>query len=350
VQGNPTKSNVGDPSGALTSYQRAINLASAVRTATPRDAGNLRTLAMAYRQRGDVLALTGNKNAALADAQQSQEIFSEIVAAEGASADDRLQAGIALVKLGDLLGNPNFENLGRTSSASLQYEKALDAFQALDKATPNDLQIRRYLGLTLERIGTMHQEAKRWPDAEKAYRESFSIRQALAEREPLHRDIQRDLGIAHEKLGNVLMALSGPTVAVAEQRQALLVFERLAAADPSDVNAARTVAISRQNLGETLRESGTLPEAIDLLTKALATHRSFLAQDPRNVGARCDAADVEESLGDTLLKGAADGKAPPAACDAWRDSLRDNGTQADGAPSCAAPEAAQRLSAKLAGC
>jgi len=349
VQGNPTKPNIGDPSGAIGSYQRAITLAAAVQAAVPGDVDATRTLASAYRQRSDVLALTGNTTGALADSEQSQALYGQLADRDGASADDRFELGVASIKLGDLLGNPNFENLGRASGASLQYAKALDSFRQLDRAQPNTTKIQRMLGVTLERIGTMREEAGEWADAAAAYKESFDIRYALGQREPTHRDIQRDLGIAHEKLGNVQLARSGPGPAAAEYREALLVFERLAEADPSDVNAGRTVAISREKLGETLRAEGDRAEAVDLLKKALGSHRAFVAQDGHNVRARCDAARVAETLGDAVRAGSAD--APGAgACGYWRESQEARQALTAGSASCASAADVARLAGKLTGC
>jgi len=350
VQGNPTKANVGDTAGAIASYQRAITLANAVRTAAPADIEATRTLASAYRQRGDVVALTGDKTTALSDAERSEQLYSEVAAHADASLDDRVNVGIASIKLGDLMGNPNFENLGHAGSASLQYTKALATFRTLDQnvKSPDD-SVRRYLGLTLERIGTMHEEAKRWPEAATAYQESFEIRRALAERQPLHRNIQRDLGIAHEKLGNVQLGQSGPAIAAAEYRQALLVFERLAAADPTDVNAARTVAISREHLGGALRAGGTVAEAVDLLKKALDVHHGFIMQDAANVRAKCDAARVAEQLGDAAAMGASGGDASPLACGYWRES-RDNRQALTGGVDACTTGTVDQLAAKMAGC
>jgi tetratricopeptide (TPR) repeat protein len=350
VQGNPTKANVGDTTGALASYQRALTLANAVRTAVPADIEATRTLASAYRQRGDVVALTGDKTTALSDAERSEQLYSEAAAHADATLDDRVNVGIASIKLGDLLGNPNFENLGRASSASLQYTKALATFRTLDQRikSPDD-NVRRYLGLTLERLGTMHEEAKRWTEAATAYQESFEIRKALAERQPLHRNIQRDLGIAHEKLGNVQLAQAGAALAAAEYRQALLVFERLAAADPTDVNAARTVAISREKLGATLRDAGTMAESLDLLRKALDVHRGFILQDAANVRAKCDAARVAEQLGDVTARGASGGDAPPQACGYWRESRDHRRALTSGVEACTVGVVDQ-LAQKMAGC
>ena len=95
-----------------------------------------------------------------------------------------MAVGVAAIKLGDLLGNPNFENLGRAGSANIAYARALEAFRQLDRGTPNDVRIQRYLGIVLERVGTMYEDAKQWTDAATAYQESFEIRRALAAREP----------------------------------------------------------------------------------------------------------------------------------------------------------------------
>jgi eukaryotic-like serine/threonine-protein kinase len=345
VQGNPTKSNVGDPTGAIVSYQRAIALAEAVRAANPDDVDALRTLASAHRQRGDVLALTGDKEKALADTEESERLFAQIAARGDALPDDRIAVGVAAIKLGDLLGNPNFENLGRGSSANLAYSKALETFRQLDRATPNDVNLRRYLGVTLERIGTMHEDAKQWTDAATSYQESFEIRRALAASETTHRDIQRDLGVAHEKLAGVQRAQSGAAAAVAEYRQALTVYERLAGADPTDANAARTVAIGRENLADVLRESGSVTEALDLYRKALDGHRGFVTQDGHNVRAKCDTARVAESLGDVLASAEA-----PGACASWRESQQVRQGVPAGSAACAAPNEISRVTLKLGGC
>jgi non-specific serine/threonine protein kinase/serine/threonine-protein kinase len=345
VQGNPTRANVGDPTGALASYQRAMALAEAVRAAAPTDSEALRTLALAHRQRGDVLALTGDKDRALVDAQTAADLYMQLAGRDDATLDDKIATGIAGIKLGDLLGNPNFENLGRAGSATLAYNKALETFRRLDAAAPTNVQVRRFLGVTLERIGTMHADARQWTDAATAYQESFEIRRGLAQREPAHRDIQRDLGIAHEKLAEVLLAQGNAPGAVAEQRHALAVYEQLAGADPTDANAGRTVAIGRENVADALRQTGSVTEALDLYRKALEAHRAFRAKDPRNVRAACDDARVAETLGDVLSAAEA-----PGACAAWRESQSARQSLPAGTGSCGAPAEVERVTVKLGSC
>ena len=121
VQGNPTVANLGDATGALRSYSRAMVIAEGVRATAPGDADAARTLALARRRRADVLALTGAKAEALVDLEKSSQIYEGLADSRRATLEDTLEAGIAHLKLGDLLGNPNFENLGRAEDAGKAY-------------------------------------------------------------------------------------------------------------------------------------------------------------------------------------------------------------------------------------
>ena len=238
-------------------------IAERMRESAPGDIDAARTLALARRRRADVLALTGAKAEALVDLEKSSQLYLGLADAAQASLDDKLEAGIAHLKLGDLLGNPNFENLGRAEDArggirprrwrrsgGCRPRRPTTGGCAASWASRSSVRER-----CTNRRATGHA-------AEQAYQESYEVRHALADARPSHRDVVRDLGVALEKLGNVRRARSGAAAAVPSYREALAVFERLARVDPSDANAARTVAISREKLGDAVREVGERAEAI----------------------------------------------------------------------------------------
>jgi tetratricopeptide (TPR) repeat protein len=150
------------------------------------------------------------------------------------------------------VGNPNLPNAGRAADAAAAFESGIEAFRALDRQQPNDARVQRFIGVSLERVGTLHEAAGRWKEAAAAYRASYDIRQSLADREPSHRNIQRDLAIAHEKLGKVAEASGDTAAGIRSLRRALEQFERLAALDTADANAVRSVAISRELLGRAM--------------------------------------------------------------------------------------------------
>ena len=315
VQGNPSNANLGDTAGALRSYRRAVALAEGAQRVAPEDVDAVRALANAHRRLADVLAWSGDTTSALTESGTSKQLYDSVVARVG-TLDDRLEAAIGWVKQGDLLGNPNLPNAGRTADAAEAFAAGLTAFRALNREHAGDTRVERFVGLSLERIGTLHESAGRWQEAEAAYRESFEIRRALAEREPSHRNIQRDLAIAYEKLGKVERATGGPGAGLTNLRSALTQFERLAVVDPADVNAARSAAISREVLGSALSESRQLPEARRLFEAALVTHDALAARDAGNIQSRCDSARLHEFIGDTLAAGASGLQA----CTHWRQS------------------------------
>lgn len=346
AQGNPTTPNLGDVAGAITSYKRAIEIATALRRV---DAGvePLRTAAMGHRRLGDVLAWSGDPGQAVAHSRESKALY-DMIAPDNAALSDRLQSGIARIKLGDFLGNPNFPNIERADAAALEYDAALRLLRDLEARAPDDPQVRRYLALTVERIGTLHEAAGRWPKAMAAYRESFDIRQALAASQPLLTDTQRDLGVAYEKLGNAQRFTGDRAGAAASYRASLAIFERLARADPSNTNAARTLAVGQQNVAAMLAEDRKgAAEARDLLRAALATHRELAGRDKENAQARCDGTKVAVSLGDLLSRDGDD----VAACGHWREGLRfADALAAAGRDACVNRERIERLSLQVRGC
>jgi non-specific serine/threonine protein kinase/serine/threonine-protein kinase len=316
AQGHPTSANLGDTAGARVSYLRAIALAGGLLASDPDDAVARRTLAQAHRRLGDVLGWSGNPASALTHALDSRRLLIELGRRPGASVDDRLQAAIADIKVGDLLGNPNLPNVNRPGEADVEYARALDALRVLARDAPTP-PVRRYLALVLERRGTLFEAAAQLADAERVYRESFDIRSALAASVRNHGDIQRDFAIAFEKLGNVRGATGDRDGAIGNYRGALAQFERLAQSDPSNAIAARSVAISRQKLAGVLTRPSERDEAVGLLRAAAATHRRLAQRDPENAQARCDFVRVNEELADAV---SARTQATPAACELWRES------------------------------
>lgn len=351
AQGHPTSANIGDTAGARASYLRAIEIAGALTAEDPAEVEAARTLAMAHRRLADVLAWGGGLGDALRHAETSRQLFAGLGGAAHASGDDRFQAVVAEIKLGDLLGNPNFPNANRHEDAAARYRVAQAELRALAAAAPADARFSRYLGLVLERLGAMHEVAGDWAAAEGVYRESFEIRSALAARVRLHMDIQRDLAIAHEKLGNVRRALGRDKAAIESYRSALAQFEHLARTDPSNAIAARSVGISREKLADVLVAVPQRAEAVALLRGALGTYRRLGERDPENAQTRCDLKRVAERLAD-VLQAAPEPRAPHGeACGLWRESLTvTEELRARGGATCAGDGDPIRLAAKLRRC
>ncbi|HEV3410346.1 MAG TPA: tetratricopeptide repeat protein, partial [Chthoniobacterales bacterium] len=292
VQGNPNNANLGDSAGALESYQKAKRIADQLLDENPGDAAARRQLGVILEKMCEVQAARGDLTGAIANAHRSLAAFKAI--AERAPEDAAAQQSLAIshFKTGDVLGNPNFPNGGDPDGALRNYHAALHILQSLVSAR-DEFKTQRLLGVVHERLGTIFEAVRDFPEAEHHYSESRAIRLRLAEQHRDNTDVVRDAAIAHEKMANVQTAAGDLAAALENRRRSLEIFTRLADADPKNVLAQRSLGISYLHLAELLGspESPNLDrraEAIAHYERALEIlSRTSEANDPK-VRARID--------------------------------------------------------------
>jgi non-specific serine/threonine protein kinase/serine/threonine-protein kinase len=295
VLGNPTSANVGDISGALESYEKSVSMAETMLAANRHDAEAQTIAAMAHRKLGDVTAWSGNVAAAVEHARLSLAEFGRLLE-DHPSDEHRFDLAVAHIKLADLLGNDNFPNLGDSAGADTHYADALGLLAPLVDAVPSNDVYRRYLALTRERQGQMHEQAGRLDQALVEYRASFAAREELAGRNPHHAEMSRDLAIAHEKIANVLTAQGQHRQGLESHRRSFGMLRTLYERDQSNVNAARSLGISCEKLAAVLLRNGDRREARALLERALELYDEVIARDEANAMLRADRARVTDQL------------------------------------------------------
>ncbi|MDQ2919428.1 MAG: hypothetical protein M3R10_06080, partial [Verrucomicrobiota bacterium] len=251
VQGNPTNPNLGDSAGALQSYEKALLITKRLLAqADDRDARA--SLGMILRKIADVQANTDRLADAVSTARKSVEIFQELAATAPVTADAQMSLAIGQLKLGDILGNPNFTNLGDQAGAMQRYATALGILVRLYEQTPHDAKTRRYLGIIHERIGAMYEQRNDAAGARAEYQSSAAIRVPLAEELPYDTQIVRDAAVAYEKLANADTALGDLPSALTNRQRALEIFKRLAEGDTKNVLAQQSLGISYVHLADLL--------------------------------------------------------------------------------------------------
>jgi eukaryotic-like serine/threonine-protein kinase len=272
VQGNPNNANLGDRTGAMQSYRQALLLSGQLVAANPTDAQARRWLGVIKEKMSDVQAVTGDIAGAVETALSSLTAFNAIAEADPTNIAAQQSLAISHIKVGDVLGNPNFPNKGDLSGSIEHYRSSLAILQSLDRSDPNNLKTRRFLGLVFERLGTMHEQQGNVVAASDNYLESQVIRQALATSHPEDTDAVRDLAIAHEKVGNIMFADGNLTAALENRSKSLEIFNQLAKADPGNVQAQLSLAISYTHLADLLGD----PDARNMnhRTEALKYYRA----------------------------------------------------------------------------
>jgi eukaryotic-like serine/threonine-protein kinase len=257
VQGNPNNANLGDTPGALESYRKALMIATRLTAADPNDAPSRRFVGVISEKMSDAQAATGDAAGAVESQRKSLLIFKAIADAAPANADAQRSLAISYVKLGDVLGNANFNNSGDEAGAMQSYRSSAEILEKLYAADPANPKTRRLLGLIYERLGTMLEAAGKVDEALETYRKSRAIREPLAADFPTDTDAVRDAAIAHEKIGGVMTAKGELQAALESRRKSLEIFQSLVDADPQNVQARQSLAISHLHLGEVLGNPGT---------------------------------------------------------------------------------------------
>ncbi|HKO95758.1 MAG TPA: protein kinase [Pyrinomonadaceae bacterium] len=250
VQGNPNNANLGDRTGAMQSYLRALEIAGQLINTNPADPQARRSIGVIREKMGDLQSAAGDIAAAVVSAQSSLAAFQELAAAEPANTAAQQSLAISHIKVGDVLGNPNFPNNGDRPSSMRNYQSSFQILQRLDQAEPNNPRTRRLLALAHERMGTIFETDGNIVEARSNYQQSQVIRQWLAMKAPDNTEAARDLAIAHEKMGNVLVAMGNLTLALESRREALAIFRQLAKADPGNVQAQQSLAISHMHFAD----------------------------------------------------------------------------------------------------
>jgi non-specific serine/threonine protein kinase/serine/threonine-protein kinase len=285
VQGNPNNANLGDTAGAMQSYSSALKIAGQLAAANPNDPQARRYVGVIREKMSDVQSATGDIAGAVASAQSSWTAFKALADSDPGNAAAQQSLAISHIKVGDVLGNPNFPNNKVQAGSLRNYLSSLAIFQSLDKYDPNNPKIRRFLGLVHERIGTMHEVEGNIVSARESYLESQSIRQWLATSAPENTEITRDLAIAHEKIGNVMIAMGNLTAALESRHKSLEILSQLAKADPGNVQARQSLAISYMHLGELFgdpdsRNLGQRTEAMKNYRAAMEILKALKEADP----------------------------------------------------------------------
>ncbi len=252
VQGNPNNSNLGDRSGALESYRKAERISERVLDKNPDDPLARRSLGLAQEKIADVEASLDRIPAAVTNAERSLAAFQKLAESAPQDAAAQLSFAISLLKMGDVLGNPNYPNRGDTAGALSRYQQGIRFLEAAPPTAPDDSKRVRMLGLFEERLGTMLELTGDLGTARQHYEASKKIRLQLAHDHPENSDIIRDAAIAHEKIANMLVAAGELDAAFEGRQRSLEIFTGLAEADAKNVFAQRSLAISYYHLAELL--------------------------------------------------------------------------------------------------
>lgn len=286
VLGNPTNANLGDLVGADSAYARASELAEPLlRSLAPADQ---RLVAVLHQARADVAAPLGR----LDDAErwQSRAVTAFTALAEASPQDSvaALSAVIAALKLGDLLGSPNFVNRGDPDSARRVYAQALQRMARAPIVGDGRFNTVRIRAVLHERIGTLAHAAGDWDEALAEYAASRDIRVRLASERSLSVEARRDLAIAEYLLCGVYLDVDRLLAADSACARSLQVRTRLLREDPANAQLVRGMAIMHHRLAALSARRGDSAAALRHADESAAFYTTFFDGRDGALNARRD--------------------------------------------------------------
>jgi len=290
AQGDPVGASLGDPEGALRTYQKALALQRSVLAGE----GDVRDrfaiaelqfqIAAVHRVRGD---LREAERAYHATAEQVEAVLSS----GPARSEYRGSLTAAYQRLGEVLSAQ-----GRKAEANEALQKAIAVGEIQSRDWPDDWKVRLNLSVAYSADANRLAQEGRYVEALSRVRSGRAIQEALLAAQPLQSQFTRALLFTLNSEGRYLAALARTREAVQTYEGALDVARAVSERDPKDRFGQLALAVAAESLGAALVTAGCVPEGIQRLEEARRTAAGVLREDPGSTYAAERLASTEKEI------------------------------------------------------
>ena len=264
------------------------------------DAALQRELAAAYERVGDVRgevygASIGDMTGALESYDKALRIREALVAADVRDVNNRRGLADSYVKIGTQLQDTT------DAARGLEYlRKACALYQQLAGEQRDNSDIRDYLSRAHNELGMALQNWGNPVEALKNHREALRLRKELLAADPRNDLHRRHLAITYWDIGQALMRSGDINGALEANRKCMELCIPLFAENPNNIKDRGRIGISYQMDGEYRALAGDLAGALESFRKKLQIDEQNLNDDPANAQARGDIAYSSSRIGELL--------------------------------------------------
>jgi tetratricopeptide (TPR) repeat protein len=298
IQGNPYDQNLGDPTGALASTKKAIDLARPLVAQYPHDRAALRALATAEGAESEILFGTARTQEAINLMQAATKDYDRLIETRDAAPALICEVAAAYGTLGDEWGQTGTASLANTAEGVRAYRKAIELDYRALAVDPNFLRAHRSLALNQMKIGSVEMEA----DPAQALKD-YQI--AIERADALPKDDKNSYATTRMRT-MILRKEANARVLMGEYEEARPLFaqvvefhRKMVAADPQDLRAladlevilddlavgletAADPALAAPNGGTNNQRARILAQACDTQREVIAIMDKMLRLDPNN--------------------------------------------------------------------
>ncbi len=284
AQGAPGWPNLGDPLGALASYRKALAIREGLRTASP---GNRELVADLAENHWAICVMQSHSGAvkdAVEHCRQAVAIMEKLVDGKPGTVKEMDVMANAYVGLGEVLGSPDLQSLGKPKEAVELFTKALAIRQQIKTDDPARLDRRVSVGVTHAKLGAVYQSLNELPAAAEAWRMAIAIDEQLLQEFPANGLYRRETAVYNRSLSLLLIRMNQLEEAEQCGNRSAELFEELAAIDPKNISAQDALAESTYSQGYVQAKLNHNSEAMRLYDLAIARFEQIKTIAPGNVG------------------------------------------------------------------
>ncbi len=183
--------------------------------------------------------------------------------------------GVSLSRIADIAVHD-----GDLDLAAKLYDQDLAITTELYLSRPNNLTTKRDFCISLDRIGNMSAQRGLLEKAMDSYLESRRLREELHAAEPTDRKTAQELFVSYMKGGDTRMLLKEVANAQADYQRALSLADELARSDPLNATARRFQSLSAEVLADVAIAQMQFDDALQYAQKSLAISLDLVAKDP----------------------------------------------------------------------
>ena len=209
--------------------------------------------------------------------------YLDSLAAE-AQGDPALQRELAAAyeRVGDVRGGTSSGSLGDLAGALESYTKAFTIRESLVALNPDDLQARRDLARSHQKIGYRMLDTGEAGKGLEHLREALALYRSLTRQHPADIDLQLELIETSNKLGDALSQRGDLVSALEHHRAALSVGDGVGASHQQDQKLRRALWITHEYIADVLFLQKDTAAAMAANQKALALGEALILADPLN--------------------------------------------------------------------
>lgn len=300
IQGNFYYQNFGDLSGALISYQKALDILEALVKTNPSDTDVKIQLAKGYESMGDVLWDKGDLAATRDNYRKALELVEAVAAANPEDKKTQLYLSQLYTSFGDLAYLVDAQSFREMPVAIEYLNKGLAIREQLFAAEPDDREINIYLNQSYQRLINISWVKSDF-DAELDFLEKDKrVMEKLLATYPNESNRKRDTAICYVRFARYLIDAGDFKQAAEYTAKSMTLREEIYNADKTEVRARRDLAFGYYANGLLQEARGDVRDALANFQKQLKIYEDLAAIDASNKDRQQDLIDALIDVGNAL--------------------------------------------------